>query len=198
MIEEAKKRNTETRIRYRVCAIENYEYPKNTWDCVISNLALHYIESLEEIFQKVRRTLKPNGIFLLNIEHPIFTAGVGQDWIYTESGAPQYWPIDNYFTPGERTTHFLGCPVTKQHHTLTQILMGLLSNGFELNVIEEAKPPREMMTLPARRAYPCAFPALLIYLILPLSLRKLPALLRKFLQKYRQSLLLLRQHIRAA
>jgi hypothetical protein len=86
--------------------------------------------------------------FLFNIEHPVFTAGVGQDWIYTDDGKPQYWAIDNYFITGERNTHFLGCDVVKQHHTLTQIIMGLLNNGFELKVVEEAEPPKEMMDIP--------------------------------------------------
>ncbi len=148
MIEEAKKRNKESKIEYRVCGIEEYEYPENMWDCVISNLALHYIENIEQIFQKVYQTLKPNGIFLFNIEHPVFTAGVGQDWIYSEDGTPKYWPVDNYFLAGERKTHFLGYDVAKQHHTLTQILMGLLNNGFHLEAAEEARPPKEMMNAP--------------------------------------------------
>ena len=96
MIEEAKKRTVDSRIEYRVCGIEEYEYPENMWDCVVSNLALHYIENIDSVFQKVHRTLKPDGVFLFNIEHPLFTAGVGQDWIYTESGKPQYWPVDDY------------------------------------------------------------------------------------------------------
>ena len=141
-------RNAGEQIEYRVCGIDEYEYPENTWDCVISNLALHYIEDIELIFQKIHRTLKPDGIFLFNIEHPVFTAGVGQDWIYTDVGTPKYWPIDNYFFSGERKTHFLGCDVVKQHHTLTQIMMGLLNNSFELKVVEEAEPPQEMMDIP--------------------------------------------------
>lgn len=148
MIEAAKMRNADERIAYRVCGIDEYEYPENTWDCVVSNLALHYIENIELIFQKVYRTLKRDGIFLFNIEHPVFTAGVGQDWIYSDEGKPKYWPVDHYFIPGERHTHFLGCNVVKQHHTLTQILMGLLKNGFELIAVEEAEPPKEMMNLP--------------------------------------------------
>ena len=32
-------------IEYRVCGIEEYEYPESMWDCVVSNLALHYIEN---------------------------------------------------------------------------------------------------------------------------------------------------------
>lgn len=151
MIKEAEKRNGGKRIAYRVCGIETYEYPENTWDCVLSNLALHYIEDLELIFRKVYRTLKPDGIFLFNIEHPVFTAGVAQDWIYAEGGKPECWPIDDYFMPGKRNTHFLGCDVVKQHHTLTQILMGLLNNGFVLEAVEEAQPPAEMMDIPGMK-----------------------------------------------
>lgn len=148
MIEEAQRRNAQSGVEYRVCAIEQYEYPENMWDCVISNLALHYIENIGQIYQKVHQTLKPGGVFIFNIEHPVFTAGVGQDWIYDSGGKPQYWPVDHYFIPGERRTHFLGCDVAKQHHTLTQILMGLLQSGFELEVVEEAVPPEEMMHIP--------------------------------------------------
>lgn len=148
MIGEAKRRNAGSGIEYRICAIEEYGYPENTWDCVISNLVLHYIEDIEAVFQNIHRTLKQDGIFLLNMEHPVFTAGVGQDWVYTEAGEPKYWPVDNYFLPGERHTHFLGCDVRKQHHTLTQILMGLLRSGFELSAVEEAEPPQEMMAIP--------------------------------------------------
>ncbi len=121
------------------------------WDCVVSNLALHYIEDIENIFQMVHRTLKKGGVFLFNMEHPVFTAGVGQDWIYTEEGAPQYWPVDNYFISGERNTHFLGLDIVKQHHTLTQILMGLLHNGFELEAVVEAEPSKEMMSIPGMK-----------------------------------------------
>lgn len=148
MIGEAQRRNGESRIEYRVCGIEEYEYPENRWDCVISNLTLHYIGNIERIFQNVNRTLKQNGVFIFNIEHPVFTAGVGQDWVYDKDGKPRYWPIDNYFMPGERKTRFLGCDVVKQHHTLTQILMGLVNSGFELKVVEEAQPPEEMMHIP--------------------------------------------------
>ena len=151
MIEEAKRRNEGAGIEYRICGIEEYEYPESSWDCVVSNLALHYTEDIEMIFRKVYRTLKAGGTFLFNIEHPVFTAGVGQDWIYTEAGSPRYWPVDDYFITGERNTRFLGCNVVKQHHTLTQILMGLLNNGFELEKVEEVKPPEEMMDIPGMK-----------------------------------------------
>lgn len=108
---------------------------------------MHYIASLDYIFKKVFKTLKPGGIFLFNIEHPVFTSGVNEDWLYGEDGMPTAWPIDNYFYPGERQTLFLGQSVTKQHHTLTQILMGLINTGFILEHIEEAQPSKEMINI---------------------------------------------------
>ena len=148
MLEEAQARNFSPEITYRVCGIEAYEYPANRWDCVVSNLALHYIADLDGVFARVFQTLKPGGVFLMNIEHPVFTAGVHQDWVYADDEKPLYWPVDDYFRPGERVTRFLGCEVRKQHHTLTQILMGLVNAGFELQAVEEARPPEEMMGLP--------------------------------------------------
>ena len=82
------------------------------------------------------------------MEHPCFTAGVGQEWVCDGAGKPLYWPVDDYFMPGARSTRFLGCEVRKQHHTLTQILMGLLNRGFELEAVEEARPSEEMLSMP--------------------------------------------------
>lgn len=151
MIEEACKRNSSPEITYRVCGIEEYEYPESTYDLVVSNLALHYLADLDSVFKKIYLTLKQGGTFLLNIEHPVFTAGVNEDWIYREDGTPEAWPVDNYFYPGERQTAFLGHTVSKQHHTLTQILMGIISAGFTLEHIEEAQPPKEMINLPGMK-----------------------------------------------
>lgn len=148
MIQEAEERNGDPKITYRVCGLGDFDYPAASFDCVISNLVLHYIADIDIIFRKVYQTLKTDGVFLLNMEHPVFTAGVNQDWIYNPEGKPQYWPVDNYFYPGERVTHFLGQNVKKQHHTLTQILMGIINAGFKLEVVEEATPSSDMMEIP--------------------------------------------------
>ena len=107
MIAVARERNCHPRIRYQVCSLEGFPYPEAAYDLVVSNLVLHYVEDLEAVYGKVHRTLKAGGIFLLNIEHPVFTAGVNQQWVLKD-GAPLYWPVDNYFYPGERNTLFLG------------------------------------------------------------------------------------------
>ena len=100
------------------------------------------MNDLEEVYRKVHQTLKTGGTFLFNIEHPVFTAGLNQQWI-TDDSKNLYWPVDDYFYPGERKTDFLGYSVVKQHHTLTQILMGLINCGFLIEAVEEVMPPVE-------------------------------------------------------
>lgn len=86
MLDEAQKRNADPKIEYRLCGIEDYDYPAAAWDCVVSNLALHYIADLDRVFANVHRTLKLGGMFLFNIEHSSFTASVHQEWVYGVDG----------------------------------------------------------------------------------------------------------------
>ena len=140
MIATARERNADARVRYEVGAIDGYDYPEARYDLVLSNLALHYIADLEGVYRNVWRTLRDRGSFLFNIEHPVFTAGVNEDWVYDADGRVLYWPVDRYFYPGERSTNFLGHPVKKQHHTLTQILAPLIRLGFVIEAVEEVMP----------------------------------------------------------
>lgn len=93
MIAEARARNADPRIRYEVCGIAEYSYPAGYYDLVVSNLALHYLADLDDIYRKVFSTLRPGGVFLFNIEHPVFTAGVREDWVRDAEGRPVCWPV---------------------------------------------------------------------------------------------------------
>lgn len=140
MIEKAKTINNHININYQICNLLDYDYPLEKYDLVFSNLVLHYIEDLQNVYQKVYETLKHDGVFIFNIEHPTFTSGINEDFIYDETGTILYYPIDHYYYSGKRETLFLGHQVTKYHHTLTQILNGLMECGFKIEKIEEAMP----------------------------------------------------------
>jgi SAM-dependent methyltransferase len=142
MIAEAIKRNTHEKIDYQLCSLQDYDYPAASFDLVVSNLVLHYVKDLDAIYRRIYKTLRIGGVFLINIEHPTFTAGVNQQ--FSDDGT---WQVDNYYYPGERQTSFLGHTITKYHHTLTQILGGLLKAGFRLEAVEEAMPPEEWRTI---------------------------------------------------
>jgi SAM-dependent methyltransferase len=139
MIRDARRNlGDDKRFGYASFDCHQIPYKDDSYDLVIANLVLHYIDDLDTIYRLIYHTLCPGGVFIMNIEHPTFTAGVDQQ--FADDGT---WPIDGYYYPGARQTNFLGRRITKYHHTLTQILNGLICAGFSLEAVEEAMPPEE-------------------------------------------------------
>ncbi len=148
MISEALSKNNSPRIEYRCMAIEDFDYCPDTFDIVISSLAFHYLESFDDISNKVYRCLTGNGQFVFSVEHPVFTAYGNQDWFYDQAGNRLHWPVDRYFNEGRRNASFLGEDVIKYHKTLTTYINGLLSSGFKITALVEPGPDNTMMEIP--------------------------------------------------
>lgn len=145
MLEVAREKTPYPQVEYRCTAMEDMEFPKESFDIALSSLAFHYIESFDKIAKKVNTFLKPGGSFLFSVEHPVFTAYGTQDWYYGGDGEILHFPVDNYYYEGKRTANFLGEEVVKYHKTLTTYLDGLLTNGFEIKNIVEPQPPAHMI-----------------------------------------------------
>jgi SAM-dependent methyltransferase len=145
MIERAKELTADPRIVYKVCALEDFEGKRESFDVVISSLAFHYIADFGSIAQKVFGLLRVGGAFVFSVEHPIFTASGKQDWIYDTSGKRLSWPVDRYFEEGARKASFLGSVVTKYHRTLTTWIGSLLRYGFSITNLVEPVPSEEMI-----------------------------------------------------
>lgn len=139
------------RITFQHCAMEDLDFSDRSFDIVLSSLAFHYLESFEEIAQKVYRWLTPGGDFVFSVEHPVFTAYGSQDWYYDSQGNILHFPVDNYYYEGKRDARFLGEPVTKYHRTLTTYLNGLITAGFTLTAVKEPAPPASMLDLPGMK-----------------------------------------------
>lgn len=151
MLSVAKKKTRFPQVRYLRMAIEDMEFAEDSFDIVLSSLALHYVLSFDAVAEKVVRCLKPGGSFVFSAEHPLFTAYGTQDWYYDGQGKILHFPVDNYFYEGKRTANFLGQQVTKYHKTLTTYLEGLLKNGFTIQHVVEPQPPENMMHLEGMR-----------------------------------------------
>ena len=147
MLEVAREKTAFPQVDYRCMPMEEIDFPTGSFDVVISSLALHYLQSFEEIAKKVNACLTAGGSFVFSVEHPIFTAYGSQDWFYDEAGNILHFPVDNYFYEGERRAVFLGEEVRKYHKTLTTYLNGLLTNGFSLEHVVEPQPPARMLSL---------------------------------------------------
>jgi len=145
MLKKAHEINNLPEIEYLQLSVEDYAYPPQTFDVVISSLTFHYIADFNDICQKVNRTLVPGGAFVFSVEHPIFTALGSQDWYYDADGNKLHWPVDTYFTEGYRRAVFLGEEVVKYHKTLTTYINSLLMNGFEIKELIEPQPTDEAL-----------------------------------------------------
>ncbi|WP_019537630.1 class I SAM-dependent methyltransferase [Paenibacillus ginsengihumi] len=145
MLSEAKSKTKYGNIEYICMPIEDIDFPEESFDVVISSLALHYVKSLEDVLVRVYKCLSKGGDFVFSVEHPIFTAQGPQDWYYDGKGNILHWPVDHYFTEGIRNAKFLGEEVIKYHRTLTTYLNSLIKLGFEITGVVEPKPAENML-----------------------------------------------------
>lgn len=125
--------------------MEDMQYEPESFDVIISSLAFHYTPDFNLICSKIATFLRPQGMLVFSVEHPVFTAYGSQDWIYNEDGTPLYWPVDHYFTQGMRKATFLGETVVKYHKTLTTYLNTLLKHGFTITAIVEPEPDERLL-----------------------------------------------------
>jgi len=145
MLSEAKNKTKCGNIEYICMPIEDIDFPEESFEVVISSLALHYIKSFEDVLDRVYKCLSTGGDFVFSVEHPIFTAQGPQDWYYDDKGNILHWPVDHYFTEGIRNAKFLGEEVIKYHRTLTTYLNSLIKIGFEITGVVEPEPEENML-----------------------------------------------------
>lgn len=68
-IEAAKKQSKEKGlsdlINYQVADLNNIVLPPDKYDIVFSGMAMHHLHNLEHIFSELKKSLKPNGLFVM-------------------------------------------------------------------------------------------------------------------------------------
>ncbi|MBU5674851.1 class I SAM-dependent methyltransferase [Alkaliphilus sp. MSJ-5] len=151
MLKEARKKTTSPLIEYVHMPIEDIDYPKDSFDVIISSLVFHYIESFEDICKRVSSCIVSGGDFIFSVEHPIFTAQGNQQWYYDANGKPLHWPVDYYFEEGVRKAVFLSEEVMKYHKTLTTYINTLIQYDFEIVKLLEPKPADYLMNEPGMK-----------------------------------------------
>jgi len=123
--------------------IPSWTYPQNNFDIVLSRLALHYIEDLDQVFQRVFYTLRPEGRFIFSVEHPVITSC---DAAWQGVGPRQEWTVDHYFEVGQRVTNWLGQRVVKYHRTIEDYFLALQHVGFVVDSLRESRPEPKWFT----------------------------------------------------
>lgn len=68
-IEIAKK--TYPDVKFVIGDMNNLPFENDSFDFVYSSLAIHYSSTPDKVYEEVYRVLKPNGLFLFSVAHPL-------------------------------------------------------------------------------------------------------------------------------
>ncbi|MBB4237539.1 class I SAM-dependent methyltransferase [Rhizobium esperanzae] len=139
MIAEATRSSVHPAARFLVRPLERLELSENTYDLVVSSLALHYVEPYDKLVDDVRRALKPEARFVFSVEHPIVTCA-RREWETDAHGERIHWPVDHYAEEGSRMIRWLGLDVPRQHRTVSSYLNVLIDRGFVIEKVLEPVP----------------------------------------------------------
>jgi len=127
-----------------------------TFDIVYQPYSINYIPSIEEVFNEVARVLKPNGVYDLMFHNPYAHGSWkdgcwGREWkkgeLWQEKGYPIWQPYKeghpikthdpnwNFSTTNDEEVS-IESP-QEYRHTLSTIMLGLISRGFEITNVKE-------------------------------------------------------------
>lgn len=136
MLARARETTSDSAIIYARADLERLDLAEGAFDLVYSSLALHYIENLRGLFERVHCGLAPGGRFVFSVEHPMYTAPAKPGWTHDPDGRLT-WPVNRYSEEGARSTDWLAKGVIKQHRTLASYVNLLIESGFTLARLEE-------------------------------------------------------------
>lgn len=144
MIEKARSRTKTGDVDYINCPIEDFEIAPDSYDIVVSRMALHYIKDYDALIGKIHRGLRDGGSFLFSVEHPICTA-LCKGWTRGGHGDPEFWPVDDYAIEGIRHQNWFVEGVIKYHRTIQTYVSCLLDTGFTLTKLLEPHAPKDII-----------------------------------------------------
>lgn len=146
MLDVAKKENSNEKITYVNMPMENISELNETFDIVVSSLALHYVEDFSGVTKSIYSLLNDGGFFIFSQEHPLVTThSRGSRWTKDENGVKLYVNISNYGIEGERDTKWFVDNVKIYHRTFSTIVNTLSESGFSIEKMTEPLPTEELL-----------------------------------------------------
>lgn len=136
MLVEARHRTPMSEVRYVQSAIEDFQIERDSYDVIVSRLALHYVRDYALVISSIAAGLKPGGSLVFSVEHPVCTA-LCRGWHVNERGEEDFWPVDDYGTEGARQQRWFVDGVIKYHRTIQTYVDGVLDSGLVLERLLE-------------------------------------------------------------
>jgi SAM-dependent methyltransferase len=140
MVEAARRALAGTKGEAVLCDIEDLAEPAESFDLVISRMALHYVADLGPVLRACRACLVPGGRLVLTVVHPVITSSDARE---SSTEPRQSWVVDDYFDSGPRDQQWLGTRTVWHHRTIEDYISELRDAGFALVNLRECAPHRE-------------------------------------------------------
>lgn len=149
LIRLARQRNPQA--EYLVAPADKMDKLKPlSFDAAVCILAIQNIDPIEPVFQEMKRILKPNGSFILVMNHPCFRIPRQSGWGIDEKRKLQYRRIDSYLSPQKIPIrmHPGADPKTMTisfHRPLEEYFRALAGAGFCVENLEEWSSHRQSL-----------------------------------------------------
>ncbi|MEC2057493.1 class I SAM-dependent methyltransferase [Peribacillus psychrosaccharolyticus] len=143
MVGKAQQALTSESSRIHLASMEDWDFLRESYDLVISRLALHYLEDLQKVVQQIHHSLKPGGHFIFSVQHPILTSSINNPEGEQKRSS---WLVDDYFKIGNRTEKWMGKDVIKYHRTIEEYFRIINDCGFRVSTLKECTPQRKYFT----------------------------------------------------
>ena len=146
MLAVAKSKHADPKIAYLRLPIEEIGVLNESFDLVISSLALHYVEDFEGTVHAIWQKLSSNGLFVFSQEHPLVTShSRGDRWTRDENGEKLHVNVSNYGIEGERSTRWFIDGIKIYHRTFSSIINTLAKQGFSIEELIEPTPSPDLL-----------------------------------------------------
>jgi SAM-dependent methyltransferase len=135
MIEKAKREHQQPNICYFVADINKLnDAQKESFDMICSFLALHFVEDVDCLFNKIFKLLKEDGYFIFSIEHPIMTSNLEYPPWGKDEKNDIFFKLKNYFDEGERETFWFKKDIkVKCYHRKFSTIINLCSYSSRIS-----------------------------------------------------------------
>ncbi|MGZ6907124.1 MAG: class I SAM-dependent methyltransferase [Acidimicrobiia bacterium] len=148
--------------RYARSAAAALPFADGVFDAVLACLVFEHIEAVDEAIAEVARVLRPGGVFLFLLNHPLLQVP-GSGWIDDHILEEQYWRIGPYLVESlEEEEIAPGVHLPFIHRPMSRYVNSLAANGLLLHRMLEPAPPPGFLARAPEYAESATIPRLLV------------------------------------
>jgi len=123
----------------------------NSVDLVISSMTLMELKDIKKVIEQTFKVLKPKGIYLITVVHPIFSLKKYFHQKFTKKKNKKIIPVRDYFDD-KKSRYIFG--LDSQHknfsaphysHTLENYINSLVNAGFKINSLLEPQINKRLL-----------------------------------------------------